>query len=393
MNGILRFLKGYYTVGFSSENARRILNFLLEKNIPVWNICGEEKKVSFCISAYHYAYLSPFLKTVKEDEKLETQKGGSLRFFDLFRARWGFFSGFFIFCLSLLLSTTVVWGVEVVGNDQIPTEKIKEDLAEYGVKPGAFLASFDPKEVGMRYQITGTDFVYVNINIIGTRACVEVREREYVDKEKKEESPSNQVAEIYGTIMRYEVLSGQIQVKPGDHVVKGQLLISGVKENKTGTLQILPAKGRVFAKTVRSFQVKIPYEEKIKVYTGEEREKISIEILGIKLSLPFGKYKENESWQESESIEDLTFFGKVLPIRIHRLLFAETEEKKEAIILDRARVLAYDKYNEFKRETFATDDEILEENLSFSQEKDGLILSAELTLLEDICKEVPFRVY
>ncbi len=393
MNFFFRFIRGYFQISFFSPDASRILNFLLEKNVPAWGIKGGEDRVSFCIFGGHIKFLEPFFKTLSENEKIEQKKRGTLRILELFGARWGFFAGLIFFCFSLLLSTQFLWGVEVTGNDKIYAEDIKKDLKTYGIAPGVGISSFDPKEVGMRYQISSDAFVYVNINLIGTKAFVEVREREVVDKTEKEEMPSNLVADIYGTIERYEVLSGQIQVKRGERVTAGQLLIGGVKESAAGTFRALRAKGRVFARTQRSFQVTIPFEEVKKVYTGVEKEKITLEFLGLKFPLPFITPPEEEVFEKMQSVEEMTLFNRRLPVRIYRLSFLETEEKKEPIILDRARDLAYDKYEEFKRDTFAPDDEILAENLSLEEGPQGLTLTAELTLIEDICKEIPFSVY
>ena len=393
MIALLRFLRGYYQVEFLSENAPRILNFLLQNDIPVWGIKGEEGKVTFRIATGYYHCIFSFSKTLLEGEEISSKKCGILRVIQLFGRRWGFFSGLFLFFLILYLSTLFIWGVEVTGNDLIPAEKIKKDLKNFGISPGVLISSFDPKDAGMRYQISGNDFVYVNVNIIGTKAYVEVRERQALYREEEEDTPSNLVAEIYGEIDRFEVLSGQIQVKRGENVTEGMLLISGVKENSVGSFRITRAKGKVYAKTTRNFSVTIPAEICTKVYTGEERDKISLEILGVTLPVSLFQGQENKRWEQQESVEDLTVLGKSLPIRVRRVSFLETREKKEPIILDRQRELAYDKYEEFKRETFALGDEILEENMSFSQGEEGLSLAVEVVAIEDICKEVPFKVY
>ena len=68
-----------------------------------------------------------------------------------------------------------------------------------------------------------------------------------------------------------------------------------------------------------------------------------------------------------------------------------SKQKKEAIKVDRAEKLAYDKYVQFKRDTFAESDEILSENVIVTSSEEGVTLTAELAAVENICREAPFR--
>jgi hypothetical protein len=198
------------------------------------------------------------------------------------------------------------------------------------------------------------------------------------------------VAEVYGTVVRYEVLSGQIEVKKGDRVTEGTLLISGVKETKNGSFYPVRAKGRVFAQTNRSFCLTVPFQREETVLTGRERVKRSLEILGFSVPLPSKGTKVEGECQTVETKEQIQVFGYSLPLVLRECTFLETGVKKEGIKLDRAEELAYDKYEEFKRGTFAEGDEILSESVAITTTETGLSFTATLEAIEDICKEKSF---
>ena len=390
MNPIYRAFLGYERLTFSSKEPERILNFALSYNVPVWEIAREGESVSFSVSRLSLRFFRSFEKNLRKGETLSRKKRGSLRFVQLFGKRIGFYLGLLFFFSVLLFSTNFIWSVQVKGNESYTENEIRQKLAKIGIAPGTWKKDVDTLDSSLRFQVENPEFSFLSVNLIGTVAFVEVRERETIEKEKEEEILSNQVAKTAGKIVRYEVLSGQIEVKVGESVPKGSLLISGVRENKSGTFSALRARGRVFAETVRRFKETIPFEQTETVYTGRETVENSYEILGFTLGKSGAAESPYTSFETMEFSEDVTFFQWELPIVRKSLVFAETEEKNEVLTVDRARILAYDKYEEYKRGTFASDTSITEENVTFSQDENGVTIEVEILAVEDICEEKPF---
>ncbi|MBR5296003.1 MAG: sporulation protein YqfD [Clostridia bacterium] len=390
MSWFFRLLIGFYKIRFYSENRERILNFALQKNLPIWGISREEDCIAFFVSPFYLSYFEGFFSTLSSSEKVEKAAGGLLRLWQLFRKRGGFFFGLFLFVFVQYLSTLFIWGVVIYGNDRIPTEVMREDLSNLGLSPGVRLSQRELDEIALRYQIADERFLYVNLNRVGTKVYAEVRERENFEEKKEAEKHSNLVAERFGTVVRYEVLDGQIEVKVGQKVTEGDLLISGVRENKNGVFSAVQARGRVFAQTERLIEITIPFMQNEKVFTGKEWSKKSYEILGICVSFPQKTPSENATFETIEMEDEISLFGYDLPVRKKEKIFLETVEKKAVLELDRAEKLAYDKYDEIIRETFAIEDEILEEKMSFSSDEFGVTLLVTVIAVEDICKEIPF---
>lgn len=379
-------------IRFASPEPQRLLNEILHKNIPVWRIEQEKGAVSFRIFPTRKRYFSAFQGSLSPEEVWEETPCGILYVLVLFRRRIGFFAGLLFLILSLFLSTHFLWGIKIHGNVLITDDVIRQQLALYGLAPGKRLSSLDAKQIALRFAIDHEEYVHVGINVVGTCAKVEIREREYVKTEVPTyEGSSNLVAKIYGTVVRYEVLSGKIEVKKGDLVREGQLLINGIRETKNGTFYPVRAAGRVYAETSRSFSVTVPFEECVRVYGGEEKHQRYLELLGLSLKVPPFSKMPTEVDEILEFAEPITVFGYDLPIVIRERIFPVSYEKKAVIKVDRAEKLAYDKYEQFKRDTFAESDEILSENVILSADEAGVTLTAELSAIEDICREAPFR--
>ncbi|MBQ3075170.1 MAG: sporulation protein YqfD, partial [Clostridia bacterium] len=128
-----------------------------------------------------------------------------------------------------------------------------------------------------------------------------------------------------------------------------------------------------------------------RAYEGDENKQVSYEVLGLSLSFPPFSTAPKKGERVLEFAEPLCFFGYRLPVVVREKIFLNSVEKKEEIEVDRAEKLAYDKYEQFKRDTFAESDEILWENVTLSTDEQGVTLTAELSAIEDICREVPFR--
>ncbi len=378
-------------ITFFSAKPERLMNEILHRNIPVWGIENGEGHVSFRILPGRKSHFRPFQKTLSADERWEEKPCGLLHLLILFRKRIGFFAGLLLLALSLFYSTKLLWGVDIAGNEQIPDKEIRAQLEKYGLTPGKKLSKIRAKEIALQMDIDHPEYDYVGINVIGTRAKVEIREHEAEPEPfAGYEGASNLVAEIYGQIVRYEVLSGQIAVTRGDFVTQGALLISGINETKLGSFYPVRASGRVFAQTERSFSVTVPLEETELLFENEEKH-TSYEILGLSLSFPFRFNKKNDEERVLEFEEPLSLFGYEMPIVVKERIFLNPVEKKAVINVDRAEKLAYDKYEQFKRGTFAESDEILSENVAVSADEKGVTLTAELVAVEDICQEAPFR--
>ncbi len=383
---------GYARYTFVSPTPERLLQVALQKNVPVFGIRREnERTLALSVMVFREKHLAPFFSDLKPGESYRRRLCGLPRFLYRYRRRWGFALGAALTVFLTALSTRYLWSVEVIGNAAVPDQVIRAELEACGVAPGVRISDLDRLKKETEFIVAHPEYSYVSINVVGTVARVEVREREEVEEKISYEGASNLVASCGGVVRRYEVLSGQIAVRPGEGVAEGQLLVSGVVENRAGAFRTVRAAGRVFLETHRAFEVFIPLEREETLYTGKERSENVYSVLGVESGsgedpCPFAQYAEE--YEE----ERVTIFGLPLPVLKKSRVFRETVTVKNAISIDRAEKLSYDRFEEWKRETLPDGTEILNESVALSREADGVRLTAELDLVENAAVEAPFRV-
>ena len=385
------FLIGYYRLRFHTVCPEKILEFCLKEEIPVFDIFKEDDGVSFSAG---YASFRRLEKRLAEKNGLftgrETHFSGVAGFLWRARRRPGFLVGGLLFFAALLLSGRLIWNVEFTGNTATSDRELRAILRERGMEAGKFISSIDFKKEALDLAALHPEFTYVNLNMVGTRLRVEVREREAVERPEKNTDGTNLVAARSGRIVRFEVLAGQAAVKREECVEKGKLLISGITENKNGTCSVVHARGRVIAETEREFSVTVPFTETGTVYTGRECERSSYSFLGFCITFPNFEKNPYADAEIFETEENLRLFGWELPILRKKRVYLEKEKTTKPISVDRAVDLAYDKYDTYKREEFENEPEILEETLLISQGEENITLESRLTVRENIAAEQPF---
>ncbi len=386
----LSFWEGSVSVLVETKEPQRIVSELHRRNFPIWDLAPRENGLSFSVLLRREKALMALLKEMDCVRNIERKRHGFPAFLERIGARWGFFIGAALFGFALFFSRGYVWSVDVVGNAQKTALELRERLAQVGLKAGTRIRDLDCAEAEILFRIQNPDLSYASIRLVGTRAVVEVREREEIEKEEADPLCANLIARKSGEIVRCEIASGQLQVRVGEYVGKGMLLASGLVEHKNGSYEATCAKGKIYAKTENVFEARIELERESEVLTGRETSKKRYELLGFGVTMPFHdpEYKGYELLQRQESV---TLFGRELPVLCTEWIYAETERKIERLTVDRAKVLAYDKYERYKRDSFATDTVFLEENVSFSQEEGAVRIRVELCAEENIAQTVPFR--
>lgn len=390
MNRLFRTLTGYDRATFSSHEPEKILNFCLWENIPIWGIERKEGTVSFSLARVHRAHLFSF-SLIKGKETLSVTYRGLPAIAYRYRKRYGLMAGGVLSALMLYIGTGLVWSLEIPTGQAVPAAVIREQFFEAGIRPGARIASFDPEESALQFQVEHPEYSFVSLNVIGTKVVAELRCQSEKGQIEDSGEKCNIVAKKSGKIVRFEVLDGTVMVKRGELVPEGALLISGISDRKNGSYRLSNAKGSVFAETDYEWTVSIPYDFARALFTGRERKKTSYSMLGVTISVSGGG-QTFESEKEIVTEEDVFLFGFQLPIRKKVRLFLETEEKIERITVDTARVLAYDKYEEYKRDNFDPRTEFLEESVDFSETDTGIIARFYLKIVEDIGRSKPFQI-
>lgn len=217
--------------------------------------------------------ISAFSQLKKLCDELEIplligRKGGIPLLFHRVRRRYGLFVGAVLAVALFLLARSVLWDIRITSDGVVDQLVLLEELERCGLYPGCCLRNIKTDEVESRMLETSGQIAWITVNIRGTVASVQVRPLLLPESAASSEM-GNLIANQDGIVESVKLLAGQVVVKPGQLVRKGELLVSGIRDSRNGGYFFRPADGDVMARVQDTVQVSIPLNQTKKVYTGE----------------------------------------------------------------------------------------------------------------------------
>jgi similar to stage IV sporulation protein len=304
-----------------------------------------------------------------------------------YRKRKLFFAGAFIFLALIIFLSSFIWNIEITGNDKIEASRLESELAQMGIKIGAFKFSINTDDAVNRIMLDSDDISWISIFIKGTKVCVELRERIPVPEIIPDDIPCDVVAKRDGVIKSVIAKGGKEAVVEGETVTEGQVLISGkvTFENKKDEFLLVHAMGTVTARTWYQEEVPVKLKEVERLQTGRTIKDHSLVFFSSKVDLLHQKNKfKNYS---TEEVRKKLSIGPnlVFPIEWVTQYYYEEEVIETDIDEEIAKnIAAEEAYNKVV-ECIPEEAEIIKKSLDFIEdEKTGLTARVTLECLEDI---------
>ena len=325
-------MKRYYYIslimgffGVCAEGGFRdgFLNKCRKDGIHIWNMnCTANGKMYFCVPCKYYNAVLENAMLSGVSVKI-TGSFGVLPFLKKNRDRAFLFLGIAFTILFVSLMGMRIWSVSVSGNDKVFSSEILSVCEELGLKTGVKKSSIDVEEFQKALlERTGGRLIWASLNIEGMCAEIEVRETKTVEYDVIGK-PCNIIADFDGGIKIFRVYSGTPEIKRGDGVHKGDLLISGVIDYETGQTSFTEARGKITAEHTVKINEKIKDKMTVRRYT-ETKTYYSLSLFGFEIN-PFAIKKENcEITKEMRSLE---INGVILPFYIGKYTASFYEEE------------------------------------------------------------------
>lgn len=373
-----------------SLNPERLINILNKRGYRTWAFkLIEGGGLTFRCSLFN-AYNA--LQAAKKcGIPLEIVKGVGLPFVvGKYRARAGLAVGTIFATVLILLSSFFIWDVRVVDREMTP--ELYNDLRAVGCHSGQFILGFDVSKAKHQFLLNNNEFSFFSINIRGTIAYVEIKERVTSEDKKDAFHFCHIIASDDAQIVDIVALHGKPVVSPGETVEQGQVIITGQPADKFGVIHPVKAVATVNAKVKKNFEVKIPLKQTEKNYTGRTAVKRSVYTFGMKLDLFLDEYPGYELTDVSYSFDRITVFDVI------RLPFDSFTYKYKEFTIDERTI------NESEALTIAEKafqneiDALIGGGLLLTTEKSGkidaakeyYILSGEITFIKNIAVQEPF---
>lgn len=308
-----RFIFGYLRIKICGENCEKILNRAASNGIHIWHLRYKNGCIYGNISIKNFYKLRKLKRDIKCNITIVKKYGICFKLKN-YNHRIGFYLGIIIFFVLLNILSNYIWIIKIDGNDYIHKSEIINSCKKIGITTGVNKQKINTKYDAQRLQLNTKDIAWCGINIEGCILTVNISENAISDKTERA-NPSNLKAGIDGKIKKVDITSGNVTIKVGDVVSKGDLLVSGVIENKNST-QFIHSEGIVIAETKRVFSANGNFVQKIDIETGKIKNRHTIEFFNLKIPLFLGNI--NKSHNYNSHINHLKLFNKEIPIKISK---------------------------------------------------------------------------
>lgn len=301
-------------------------------------------------------------------------------------------AGMLIFIFLIFYQSLFVAEIEVTGYESISESDIRETLAEAGLYEGAKIKE-DTSDIKLAVFAMSDNITYISIKYRGRKAVVDIAEAEYKEtKGKKSTEPCNITADIDCYIDTIKVYNGERNVKEGQYVKKGQILISGtvpVESTAYGTP----------AEKIKEYYVHadgevtgiIPYEyifyEKKEKYIKEKTGSF-IPYINIQLGdLLFSSLDITAGYKTAQKEIFKTINSTIIPIKIELGKVNEIYIKKKKASENDIKKAAEAKLRAQIKENMPEDAQIINKSLKFSSEENIIVIYMQLEVKQKIGKE------
>lgn len=394
MIGVLKYIRGYVLIkvwGFAPE---RFLNLCSNKNILLWDIKKEDDIY------YMYISLAGFRKLKGITRKTRTRVAILKRFGLPFLipkifARKVFIVGLFAACFFWFWSSLYIWEIRLEGNLAITEDVFLDFLDERGIRVGVRSGGVDIEQLEKDIRKEFPEITWTSAKLSGTSLIIAVKESDAVLSPMREQIFSDLYADKEGVVVSMIVRSGVPQVKIGDNVEMGTLLVSGSVPvyNEDATVrkyQYTRADADIYIERIENVYETLPFDYIKKVYTGREKKKYYVECSGKELIFGGGagflNYDIVVSKKEVSLLKGLT-----LPVTFGTYLYREYQNVECSYTLEEAENLLKEKYSAILADLEEKGVQIIEKNVKIDTSSGVWILQGELRVKEKIGYEVPIE--
>lgn len=207
------------------------------------------------------------------------ERRGPGRMLDRALARPGVPLGAVLFLVLVRLLSAFVWAIDFGELDSRQAASLRTLLAENDIWEGCLLTDELLQQAQQQASRQSEAFGWISLNFTGGCLFVESTPAQYQNVRAEPEAAAL-VARAGGQVLAVEVESGFAAVQPDQYVAAGQLLASGVKQDRSGNPVTQPPSGTVIARVEKSYTAQQPLQAEQTVLTGRRSTGWTLHLLG-----------------------------------------------------------------------------------------------------------------
>lgn len=393
INQMLQYCKGHVRIRVSGSSYDRFLNMCANHDLYIWDLEYVNQAYEMNISIKGFWILRPLVR--KSNTKVRIIGRYGLPFFLFrYRKRKMLFAGVLFGAALMIFLSSFIWDIDINGNQTLTTDVMIRYLESENVSHGMFKASVDCKSLAANLRQQFDDLIWVSARIEGTRLLIDVQENTDLKlDEKLDYDPSDLISNVDGTVVEIVTRSGIPQVKAGDKIKKGDLLVSGQIEimddsGEVGGYQYCAADADIYVQTKYVYKHSFSMKHKVKEYSGKVKHGFYFTVSGKKFS--FGRKTAPFETYDATTIEHQAKLGGnfYLPVSWGSITYKEYESVTKTYTQKGAAALAEDSLNKFLEKIQQKGVQIFENNVKIDTNEKTCKASGVIQIIEKTGKRV-----
>ena len=382
---IIRWFCGYVTFTAKGGFYERFLNLCAVNGITVWGVSYKNGALYAKMSQKDYKNILPIARRSKTLLKTVSRRGLYSKAAK-YRGRYGIIVGAVAFMLILRLLSSVIWNININGNESVGDEAILNQLNEIGVYEGVFASSIETENLRQQLLISCPELSWCAVNIDGCIANIDVKETADKTPEAKTDYPANIIAKRGGTIVSIRAYYGVPSVRVGEAVAKGDILVSGTMENKVGGIMYCAARAEVIAQTVHKLSVGVPFLQTHRIDIAKPQTRRIITLFGLQIPLFFGEVDEPYAVKRTHTVPEIN--GRRLPFAVDAAAFIRQKDESCTINAADAEKIARSQMRQKCKKELGGINGIMKKQISekITKTDRGITLTAEFLCEENIAE-------
>ena len=289
-----------------------------------------------------------------------------------------------IMIIIITLSSNFVWNVEIKEENGQQLENIEEDIKKAGLETGKLKNNINMKEVINKIMLKRKDIAWIGIELKGTNAIVKIVKADEKPEIVDQDEYCNIVSNKSGIITKISAQNGTANVKIGDTVKEGDILINGWLEGKFTGIRYVHAKGEIEAKVWHTKSKKINYNFTQTQETGNIENKYSIKINNFRINF-LKRLSKFEIYDTIETENKFKLFSDFyLPISLIKTTNKELKNVQKKYNLEEAKSLGIQELEQELNEEIENKEKIINKNTNIYEEQDGVEVYVTYEVLENI---------
>lgn len=391
---ILTYIKGFVRISVTGRFVERFLNICMNRDIYVWDIKNRGSELLHMnMTVDGFKQIPPVAFKSKTRVKILSRHG--LPFIlKKHRERKVFLVAGIAAIALFVYITSFVWVIEVEGNEKVSADTIIAALEDNGFKAGTFRYGKDIPTLQNKMLLDVDELSWIWVDIKGTRAVVQVKEKVPVPHIVDREQPCNIVATSDGLVTEVKATYGEKMVSVGDVVKKGDLLVSGISNTKYGGIHYLHSAGSIKARTWHSKSADYPMLKINFSKTGKKISKNTINFFGFRVKLYLSDELPFEYSQEEEQTHHLSIGENfVIPVALESLTYHELSRSEEKLTQEQAAEIACAELGEQLDDSLTEGTTVVNKTHEVIPSANGQInVKLNYECIEEIGKEVPIEI-